>query len=104
MPSITPGGMPMSPTTTSPQNSRPASSRCPGLGRTNVTVASARRTSPNGAPVAPSSPLGTSTAITRRAARSSATAAGGSGRSAPAPNTASITSGRTRRLVGRERH
>ncbi len=85
------GGIPISASSTWPHRSRPGSSRWPGLRRQNVTVNSACGANPRTCPVAPSSPLGTSTATTRRAARNTSATAGSRSRDSPAPNTASIT-------------
>ena len=84
-------GSPMSARTISPHRSRPGSSLCPGLSRKNVTVRMALGAVPRTWPVAPSSPLGTSTATTRDAARSTSATGGSISRASPAPNTASIT-------------
>ena len=76
--------------------SRPGSSRCPGFLRKNVTVTAARGAAPRTSPVPPSTPLGTSTATTGTARRSSASmtsrATPSTGRASPAPKIASIAS------------
>ncbi len=64
----TASGMPMSATCTAPHSARPGISRCPGLRRKNVTVRLGLHDGPVAAPVVPSRPLGTSTAMTRIAA------------------------------------
>jgi hypothetical protein len=66
MVSSTREGMPISARLTSPQWSRPGSSRCPGFRRKKVTVESALIATPLTSPVVPSMPLGTSTATTGR--------------------------------------
>ena len=76
----------------SPHKSRPGSNRWPGLRRKKVTVSAARGANPRGIPVAPSNPLGTSIATSRRAARSTPITFSSRSRLSPAPNTASTTS------------
>ena len=91
--SSTASGMPMSATSTGPQCSRPGSSRWPGLRRKNVTVSLACTAAPITAPLSPLMPLGRSTAITGTPAALIASiiarAAPSTGRSRPAPNSAS---------------
>ncbi len=85
--------MPIGASTSSPHKSRPGSSRCPGLRRKNVTVADARGAMPRTAPLAPSTPLGTSTATTGTLGSTASITSRGlpsTGRASPAPNIASI--------------
>ncbi|GAV36595.1 hypothetical protein ROTAS13_04283 [Roseomonas sp. TAS13] len=89
---MTESGRPISASSTSPQNSRPGSSRWPGFSRAKVTVATARAAWPRTCPVPPSTPLGTSTARTGAAmARSTSATVLSTGRDRPAPKTASTT-------------
>ncbi len=62
--SSTASGMPICASTVSPQWIRPGSSRCPGFWRKKVTVSAAIGAAPRISPLAPSTPLGTSTATT----------------------------------------
>ena len=91
--SSTVSGMPMSATSTGPQCSRPGSSRWPGFRRKKVTVSLARTAAPITAPLSPLMPLGRSTAITGTPAALIASiiarAGPSTGRSRPAPNSAS---------------
>ena len=89
-------GMPISASTTSPHRFRPGYSKCPGFLRKKLTVHSAWMATPRNAPLAPSMPLGTSTATTGlplaftawiNAARSPSMS-----RSRPAPSSASTIS------------
>ncbi len=86
--------MPICANTISPQRLRPGNSRWPGFLRKKVTVSTAGGAAPRISPVAPSTPLGTSTATTgsRRRPSASMTARGApsTGRASPAPNIASI--------------
>ena len=88
--------MPIWASTVSPQRIRPGSSTCPGFLRKNVTVTVAWDAAPRTSPVPPSTPLGTSTATTGTARRSSTSitsrAAPSTGRASPAPKIASIAS------------
>ena len=83
----------MSARRTSPHNSRPGSSRCPGFMRKKVTVRVACTTAPSARPVVPSRPLGTSTASTglpdALMAATTSAATPSSGLDSPAPNSAS---------------
>ena len=96
-------GMPMSASLVVPQCSRPGSSRCPGFRRQKVTVSRAWGAAPRIAPVAPSTPDGTSIATTDRPAVASASttprATPSSGRAKPAPNNASTISSAPARLA-----
>ena len=86
--------MPICASTVSPHNCRPGNSRCPGLRRKNVTVRAARGAIPRTSPLAPSTPLGTSTATTGTLGSSAAMtsrAVPSTGRASPAPKIASIT-------------
>ena len=77
-----------------PQCSRPGSSACPSLRRKNVTVVDARTAVPMTAPVVPLIPLGRSIACTQEALFMASIMARGlpsTGRSRPAPNSASMT-------------
>src|SRR5665213_2686536 len=88
--------MPICATLVSPQFSRPGSSKWPGLRRKKVTVSAAFGATPRIAPLAPSTPLGTSTATTGRSRAFSApiisAAMPPTARVRPAPNSASTTS------------
>ena len=83
----------MSATSTGPQCSRPGSSRWPGFLRKNVTVSLALTAAPITAPLLPLMPLGRSTATTGTPAALIASiiarAGPSTGRSRPAPNSAS---------------
>ncbi len=93
--SRTAAGIPISATIVSPHKPRPGNSKCPGFLRKKVTVRIAVGAMPRTAPVAPSTPLGTSTATTasRRATTPAITsrATPSIGRERPAPNSASMT-------------
>ena len=86
----------MSASTTSPMCSRPGRSRWPGFSRQKVTVQHARGAAPRMAPVPPWTPDGTSTATTGRLPLEQMLDDGQgapvSGRSRPAPKSASTTS------------
>lgn len=93
--SSTSAGVPISASTIVPQRRRPGKRRCPGFLRKKVTVTLAGAAVPRISPVAPSTPLGTSTAQVGIARAFSASiiwaAAPSIGRESPAPNIASMT-------------
>jgi len=96
--------MPIGATRISPQWLRPGNNRWPGFRRKKVTVSAAFGAMPKTAPLAPSTPLGTSTATTGRRAASTAAmtsrATPSMGRANPAPKIASITRVASPRVAG----